>query len=30
MLDRSNACPIFIASPKGGMNIEEIDSKYIL
>lgn len=30
MLDRENACPLIIASPKGGMGIEEIDSKYIL
>lgn len=30
MLDRENACPLIIASPQGGMGIEEIDTKYIL
>lgn len=29
-VDRENACPVFIASPKGGMGIEEIEKKYIL
>lgn len=30
MLDRENASVLVIASPMGGMGIEEIDSKYIL
>lgn len=30
MIDRANACPVIIASPQGGMGIEEIDKKYIL
>lgn len=30
MLDRENACPLIIASPQGGMGIEEIDAKFIL
>lgn len=30
MLDRENACPLLIASPQGGMGIEEIEKKYIL
>ena len=30
MIDRANACPVVIASPKGGMGIEEIDKEFIL
>lgn len=30
MLDRARACPVIIASPQGGMSIEEIDKKFIL
>lgn len=30
LLDRQRACPIIIASPQGGVGIEEIDQKYIL
>ena len=30
LIDRANACPVFIASPKGGMGIEEIDKEFIL
>ncbi|TGX66132.1 ATP-grasp domain-containing protein, partial [Escherichia coli] len=30
LLDRQRACPIIIASPQGGVGIEEIDSKFIL
>ena len=30
MLDRSQASPVFIMSPQGGMGIEEIDKKFIL
>lgn len=30
MIDREKACPVIIASSKGGMGIEEIDKKFIL
>ena len=30
MLDRENACPLLIASPQGGMGIEEIADELIL
>lgn len=30
LLDREKACPVIIASPQGGMGIEDIDKKYIL
>lgn len=30
LLDRQRACPIIIASPQGGVGIEEIDKKFIL
>jgi succinyl-CoA synthetase beta subunit len=30
MIDREKAAPVIIASPKGGMGIEEIDKKFIL
>ena len=30
MLDRENACPLLIASPEGGMGIEEIADDLIL
>ena len=30
MIDRERAAPLIIASPKGGMGIEEIDKKFIL
>ncbi len=30
MIDRENACPLIICSPKGGMGIEEVDPQFIL
>lgn len=30
LLDRQRACPIIIASPQGGVGIEEIDKKFII
>jgi len=30
MIDRENASPLIICSPKGGMGIEEVEPKYIL
>ena len=30
MIDRENACPLVICSPKGGMGIEEVDPQFIL